>query len=105
MRAGEGEYAKIQEYCFMDSGISLIRSLATTLLSEIDSLGDSDDPRISGSLVLSELVREFEIKLIRAALLKTKGNQRRAASLLGVKNTTLHNKIKMYGIESIRIAA
>ena len=39
------------------------------------------------------------------ALLKTGGNQRRAATLLGVKNTTLHNKIKTLGITSIKFAA
>ena len=88
----------------MDSGISLIRSLATTLLSEIDSLPEIDTTLESnGSLVLSEMVRDFEIKLIRTALLRTGGNQRRAAFLLGVKTTTPHNKIKMYGIESIKI--
>ena len=89
----------------MDSSISLIRSLATTLLSEIDSLSESDhrlEP--NSTIVLSEMVRDFEIKLIRTALLKTGGNQRRAASLLGVKTTTLHNKIKLYGIESMKIA-
>jgi len=88
----------------MDSSISLIRSLATTLISEIDSLGESNmrlEP--SSSIVLSEMVRDFEIKLIRTALLNTGGNHRRAAFLLGVKTTTLHNKIKMYGIESIKI--
>ena len=83
----------------MDPGISLIRSLATTLLTEIESLNlgahTSEDDK---SFVLSEMVREFEIKLIRTALLKTGGNQRRAASLLGVKVTTLHNKIRAYGI-------
>lgn len=87
----------------MDSGISLIRSLATTLLSEIDSLGDQNAfPGESGSFVLSESVRNFEIKLIKAALLTTGGNQRRAASLLGVKVTTLHNKVKSYGISPIK---
>lgn len=90
----------------MDSGISLIRSLATTLLSEIDSLGEDDRvPGESDSFVLSDAVRDFEIKLIRTALLKTGGNQRRAASLLGVKVTTLHNKIKNYGIDFVRIVA
>jgi DNA-binding NtrC family response regulator len=48
------------------------------------------------------MVRDFEIKLIRTALIKTGGNQRRAAFLLGVKTTTLHNKIKVYGIESTK---
>jgi DNA-binding NtrC family response regulator len=87
----------------MDSSISLIRSLATTLLSEIDSLGETVETLEPGSsVVLSEMVRDFEIKLIRTALIKTGGNQRRAAFLLGVKTTTLHNKIKVYGIESTK---
>ncbi|HLA96340.1 MAG TPA: helix-turn-helix domain-containing protein [Pyrinomonadaceae bacterium] len=89
----------------MDSGFSLIRALATTLLTEIDSLGDDNTILGDGSSFdLSERVREFEVKLIRAALLKTGGNQRRAASLLGVKSTTLHNKIKSYGINAIKLA-
>jgi len=91
-----------KEYSFMDSGISLIKSLATTLLSEIDSLGDVAILGESDRFVLSESVRDFEIKLIKTALFKTGGNQRRAASLLGVKVTTLHNKIKNHGIEMIK---
>jgi DNA-binding protein Fis len=43
--------------------------------------------------------------LIKTALLKTGGNQRRAASLLGIKVTTLHNKIKTYGIDFVKIPA
>lgn len=86
----------------MDSGVSLIKALATTLLSEIDEL-ESDDIRLEGSSFdMAERVRAFETKLIKTALIKTQGNQRRAALLLGVKNTTLHNKIKIYGIKSIK---
>ena len=89
----------------MDSGISLIKSLATTLLAEIDALSDNDNFSIeSGSFDLVEKVREFEIKLIKAALLRTQGNQRRAAFMLGVKVTTLHNKIKIYNINNIKLA-
>jgi len=88
----------------MDSGISLIKTLASALLAEIDLLGDNNDFSIEkGSFDLYEKVREFEIKLIKAALLKTSGNQRRAAFLLGVKVTTLHNKIKTYGINTLKI--
>ena len=88
----------------MDSGISLIKSLASTLLAEIDSLSDNDDFSFEkGSFDLNEKVREFEAKLIKAALLKTQGNQRRAAFLLGVKVTTLHNKIKTYGINTMKL--
>lgn len=90
----------------MDSGFSLIKALATTLLSEIDSLGEDDKILLeNGSFDLHERVREFEIKLIRAALLRARGNQRRAALLLGVKCTTLHNKIKTHGIDYIKLAS
>lgn len=90
----------------MDSGISLIKALAATLLTEIDSLSENDKILLeNGSFDLNEKVREFEIKLIRTALLKTRGNQRRAASLLGVKNTTLHNKIKTYGIDCLKLVS
>ena len=90
----------------MDSGFSLIRALATTLLTEIDSLGDTTGVASeAGAFDLNKRVREFEVKLIRAALLKTGGNQRRAASLLGLKSTTLHNKIKTYGISSIKMVS
>lgn len=90
----------------MDSGFSLIKALAATLLSEIDSLNDDDKILLeNGSFDLNERVQEFEVKLIRAALLKTRGNQRRAAFLLGVKVTTLHNKIKTRGISCIKMAS
>lgn len=89
----------------MDSGVSLIRALATTLLTEIDSLPSDDALKSNGdSFDLNNRVREFEIKLIRAALLRAGGNQRRAASILGLKSTTLHNKIKNYGISRIKLA-
>lgn len=88
----------------MDSGFSLIKALATTLLSEIDSLGADDKISVeNGFFDLNEKVREFEIKLIKAALLKTRGNQRRAASLLGVNATTLHNKIRTHRIDCIKL--
>ena len=90
----------------MDSGVSLIRALATTLLTEIDSLSVDAALNNNGeSFDLNHQVREFEIKLIRAALLRSGGNQRRAASILGLKTTTLHNKIKSYGINHIKFAA
>ena len=89
----------------MDSGVSLIRALATTLLTEIDSLSvDATSNNNGESFDLNHEVREFEIKLIRAALLRSGGNQRRAASILGLKTTTLHNKIKNYGINHIKFA-
>ncbi|MGD9560892.1 MAG: helix-turn-helix domain-containing protein [Pyrinomonadaceae bacterium] len=87
----------------MDSGVSLIKALAATLLTEIDSLENDDISMGDDAFDLAEQVRAFEVKLIKTALVKTQGNQRRAASLLGVKNTTLHNKIKTYGISCIKV--
>lgn len=89
----------------MDSSLSLIRALATTLLTEIDSLATDDIATVEdGSFNLYEKVREFEVKLIKAALLKTSGNQRRAAMLLGIRGTTLHNKIKTYKIKYSKLS-
>ena len=43
-------------------------------------------------------VQRFETEIIRDALKKTGGHQRRAARLLGVKVSTLNAKIKRYKI-------
>jgi len=88
----------------MDSNLSLIKALATTLLSEIDSWNENQQILLSEARFdLNEKVREFEIKLIKAALVKTGGNQRQAANLLGIKPTTLHNKIKTLEIQLLKI--
>jgi len=44
-------------------------------------------------------VINFEVELIRQALIHTKGNQRAAARLLGLKTTTLNSKLKTYNLE------
>jgi DNA-binding NtrC family response regulator len=48
---------------------------------------------------LDDEVKRFEITLIRAALVETRGNQVLAARLLGVKHTTLNSKIKRYQLQ------
>jgi transcriptional regulator with PAS, ATPase and Fis domain len=47
---------------------------------------------------LKEQMREYEEQIIRNALLKSGGNQARAAKLLKIKSTTLNAKIKRIGI-------
>lgn len=44
-------------------------------------------------------IERFEIALIESALRCTKGSQVRAAELLGLNNTTLNSKIKLYEID------
>jgi DNA-binding NtrC family response regulator len=78
-----------------------LREAALTLMREVESLANLQEPPTNGNgkLVLQEEVQRFEIELIRQALQRTHGNQRRAAKLLGVKVTTLNCKIKRLGIE------
>lgn len=75
-----------------------LREAALTVLREVDSL-TSNEPEAERKLGLQEEVQRYEIELIRAALQRTRGNQRKAAKLLDVKVTTLNCKIKRYGIE------
>ncbi|HEY9501774.1 MAG TPA: helix-turn-helix domain-containing protein [Pyrinomonadaceae bacterium] len=75
-----------------------IRDAAMTLLKELDSLTKGQQGRPNRRLDLHEEVQRYEIDLIRGALKRTRGNQRRAAKLLGVKVSTLNCKIKRFGI-------
>jgi len=47
---------------------------------------------------LKTLVDAYERRIIEEALLRTGGNQRRAARALGVLPTTLHEKMKRLGL-------
>src|SRR5437868_10267076 len=84
-----------------ESRLSSLRDVALELLNAVESLKSATAGRSNRSLNLQEEVRGFETDLIQAALVKTGGNQLRAARLLGLKHTTLNAKIKRYGI-SIR---
>lgn len=45
-----------------------------------------------------EQVSHFETRLIQQAMVQTNGNQKRAAELLGIKNTTLNQMLKRYNL-------
>lgn len=47
---------------------------------------------------LKEFIANIERRLILATLEKTNGDQRKTAEILGLKYTTLHEKIKRYHI-------
>ena len=78
--------------------LNSLREAAESLLREVESLA-SRQPEPDRKLGLQEEVQRYETELIRNALHRTRGNQRRAAKLLGVKVTTLNCKIKRLGIE------
>src|SRR5688572_16113121 len=83
------------------SRIEALRSLILLFLREVDSLKKvvGPRPRRKGDPIkLEKEMDAFEAALIRDALVKSKGNQRDAARLLGIKPTTLHAKIKRLAI-------
>src|SRR5215510_4215847 len=82
----------------MLNNLQSLREAAISLLREVESLTSSRPPEFERKLGLQEEVQRYEIELICEALQRTRGNQRRAAKLLGVKVTTLNCKIKRFGI-------
>ncbi|MCA1567641.1 MAG: hypothetical protein LC803_18730 [Acidobacteria bacterium] len=86
----------------LSSKFKMLVELTLTLLREIELLKDIQELQSLGrreQLNLKEELRRFEIEMIRKALIQTNGHQSRAARLLGVKVTTLHEKIKRYDID------
>lgn len=81
------------------SRIEALKKLTRALLREVQSLEATRMTYARSSIRLSEEVHRFEADLIRCALARTSGNQRRAARLLGIKATTLNSKIKRYNIQ------
>lgn len=83
------------------SRIEALRSLILIFLREVDSLKKVVGPRSrkkGDPIKLDKEIDAFETSLIRDALVKTKGNQRDAARMLGIKPTTLHAKMKRLDI-------
>lgn len=78
--------------------VASLKVLALTLLHQIESLEEQLASGATPELNLHNEVHHFEAALIRNALVKTGGRQRRAARLLGVKVTTLNTKIKRHKI-------
>ena len=88
---------RLNRSALFDSRISYLKVLALTLLREIASAENMEEP--NETIDLQAEVRRFETELIRSALIHTGGRQRQAARLLGTKVTTLNTKIKRYKIE------
>jgi DNA-binding NtrC family response regulator len=79
--------------------ITELKNNAYMLLQEIRELSKMEFTDIQSGIDLHDEVRRFEIRLIKLALQETDGRQVRAADLLGIKMTTLNEKIKRYGID------
>jgi len=57
---------------------------------------------IDRRIFLAEALDEFEKKFIQTALTKTRGNQTKAAEVLGVHRNTLNRKIGQYKLNGHR---
>jgi DNA-binding NtrC family response regulator len=85
-------------FATVDARISSLKILAQSIVREIQSLEVEDGESTPDVLDLQAEVHRFEAELIRSALVRTEGRQRRAARLLGMKVTTLNAKIRRYKI-------
>ena len=83
----------------LEARINSLKVLALTLLREVESLEEQGATSTPGPLNLQTEVHRFEAEMIRSALIRTGGRQRRAARLLGMKTTTLNSKIRRYQID------
>jgi DNA-binding NtrC family response regulator len=78
--------------------LDALRDLTLALLEEIETLENVRTVNLRRGINLHEEMRQFEIHLIQSALERTGGHQTRAAQLLGINLTTLHNKLKRLNI-------
>lgn len=102
-----GNEHNVQSQSSMHNRLEALKVLSQSLLQEVEALKSNakskrdviEDVR-DGKIDLEKEVQNYEVELIRCALVRTGGRQRRAAKLLNVKISTLNAKIKRYGIST-----
>jgi DNA-binding NtrC family response regulator len=82
----------------LENRLEVLRVLSASIVEEVESLRRARNLGRLGNIDLAEELHHFEIDLIKCALLRAGGNQRKAARLLNIKATTLYAKIKRYNI-------
>jgi DNA-binding NtrC family response regulator len=97
----------VQSSSAMNNRLEALKVLSQSLLREVEALKSNTKSEmevieevIDGKIDLEKEVQKYEVELIRCALVRTGGRQRRAAKLLNVKISTLNAKIKRYGIST-----
>lgn len=102
-----GPEEKVQSSSVMNNRLEALTVLSQSLMREVEALRNnskSENQIIGevrdGKIDLEKEVQKFEVELIRCALVRAGGRQRRAAKLLNVKISTLNAKIKRYGIST-----
>ena len=84
----------------LNNKVEALKALTRALLKELEALGAAQPLEDGHEVTLSDEVRRFEADLIRCALIRTGGRQRRAARLLNMKVATLNAKIKRYHLNT-----
>ena len=86
---------QVQSPSAMNNRLEALKVLSQSLLREVEALKSntkSESEMIEevkeGKIDLEKEVQQFEVELIRCALVRTGGRQRRAAKLLNVKIST-----------------
>jgi transcriptional regulator with GAF, ATPase, and Fis domain len=77
----------------------VLKTVAYTLLRQVYGITEPRQLDVQQGVNFYDEVRRFEISLIKQALFYANGKQAAAASLLKLNATTLHSKIRFYGIE------
>lgn len=97
--------ADVKKEASLNERISLLKDVSQTLSRALEMIEDLKIagtvrlPNVAGGISFYDEVSRFEISLIQLALRYARGNQRNAASLLGLKTTTLNSKIKTYNLD------
>lgn len=78
--------------------LEALKLVVEVILAEVHSLERARNLSETDNMDLAREVERFEMEIIRCALVRTRGRQRKAARLLNIKPTTLHAKLKRYGI-------
>jgi len=100
LNAGEvKKEASLNERISLLKDVSQTLSRALAMIEDLKMAGTVRLPNVAGGISFYDEVSRFEISLIQLALRYTRGNQRNAASLLGLKTTTLNSKIKTYNLD------
>jgi transcriptional regulator with GAF, ATPase, and Fis domain len=80
------------------NNLDSLKELVLQLLCDLQRVEEVNSLNIESGFDFYQEVSRFEIDLIMRALLKTGGNQVRAARLLKLNVTTLNSKIKRHNI-------
>lgn len=83
-----------------ESRLNFLKKIASALVEEVKAIQVFRSANMRNGINLPNELQRIEIHLIKSALQQTYGNQTKAARLLGIKLTTLNNKIKRFKLLS-----